>query len=46
MEVIDKPWLLACVGVQWLDANPGAEEDDLAAKLKEIEAVANPIISR
>ena len=31
---------------QWLDSNPGAEEDDYVAKLKEVEAVANPIIAR
>lgn len=31
---------------QWLDSNLGADEDELVAKLKEVEAVANPIISR
>ncbi|CAM9946093.1 unnamed protein product, partial [Hapterophycus canaliculatus] len=31
---------------QWLDSNPGAEEEDLTAKLKEVESVANPIIAR
>eukprot|EP00752_Nemacystus_decipiens_P018529 g16612.t1 len=33
-------------GLEWLDANPGAEEEDYVAKLKEVEAVANPIIAR
>ncbi|CAM9863508.1 unnamed protein product [Scytosiphon promiscuus] len=33
-------------GLEWLDSNPGAEEEDLTAKLKEVEAVANPIIAR
>ncbi|CAM9783123.1 unnamed protein product [Ascophyllum nodosum] len=32
--------------LDWLDSNPAAEEEELAAKLHEIEAVANPIISR
>lgn len=31
---------------QWLESNPGAKEEDARAKQKEIEAVANPIISR
>eukprot|EP00903_Cladosiphon_okamuranus_P013268 g12372.t1 len=33
-------------GLEWLDSNPGAEEEDYVAKLKEVEAVANPIIAR
>lgn len=33
-------------GLEWLDSNPGAEEEEFVAKLKEVEAVANPIISR
>ncbi|CAM9369967.1 unnamed protein product [Pylaiella littoralis] len=32
--------------LEWLDSNPGAEEEDYVAKLKEVEAVANPIIAR
>lgn len=32
--------------MQWLESNPGAEEEDHLAKLKEMEAVANPIIGR
>lgn len=31
---------------QWLESNPNAEEEDTVAKLKETEAVANPIIAR
>eukprot|EP00299_Pterocystis_sp_00344_P016247 c8151_g1_i1.p1 GENE.c8151_g1_i1~~c8151_g1_i1.p1 ORF type:complete len:649 (+),score=187.65 c8151_g1_i1:66-2012(+) len=30
----------------WLDENPGADKDDLQAKLKEIQEVCNPIISQ
>lgn len=36
----------AFLSLQWLESNPGAEEDEFVAKLKEIETVANPIISR
>lgn len=31
---------------QWLETNPAAEEDDLTAKQKEIESIANPIMAR
>lgn len=34
------------VVLQWLDSNPGAEEEELVDKLKEVEGVANPIIAR
>ncbi|CAM9940422.1 unnamed protein product [Ectocarpus sp. 6 AP-2014] len=33
-------------GLEWLDSNPGAEEEELVDKLKEVEGVANPIIAR
>ncbi|WP_411017954.1 hypothetical protein, partial [Salmonella sp. s39606] len=33
-------------GLEWLESNPAAEEEDVSAKHKEVEAVANPIIAR
>ena len=32
--------------IEWLDSNPDADIDDLKAKKKEVEDVANPIISK
>ena len=31
-------------GLEWLEDNPDADQDDYEEKLKEIEDVANPII--
>ncbi|CAM9406288.1 unnamed protein product [Laminaria digitata] len=33
-------------GLEWLESNPEAEEEDVMAKHKEMETVANPIITR
>merc|ERR1712149_153139 len=32
--------------LSWMDANPSAEKDEIEAKQKEIEGVANPIMSK
>eukprot|EP00904_Undaria_pinnatifida_P000376 jgi/Undpi1/10339/HiC_scaffold_29.g12789.m1 len=44
----DLEGLKTCVddGLEWLESNPEAEEEDVLAKHKEIEAMANPIIAR
>ena len=44
----DKKTLLDKVGEiqEWLDANQAAEVEELEAKQKEVEAVANPIMSK
>jgi molecular chaperone DnaK (HSP70) len=32
--------------IQWLDSNQLAEKDEIADKQKELESIANPILSR
>ena len=44
----DKEQITAAVdeAIEWLDSNPDAETDEYRAKKKEVEEVANPIISK
>ena len=44
----EKQQILTAVdeAIEWLDANPDAEAEELQAKKKEVEEVVNPIISR
>ncbi|KAK9867574.1 hypothetical protein WJX84_012145 [Apatococcus fuscideae] len=46
MDPSDKEKLQAAIdeGLEWLEDNPDADQDDYEEKLKEIEDVANPII--
>lgn len=40
------PHYCAYLGLQWLESNPEAEQEDVLAKHKEMETMANPIITR